>query len=180
MPDPKQPEPHQSKPQDVIDILFVVSYTLAGCITPILHAKPGTHAFMWAGPFAAVLMFFWAGVGELPELLLYLPVWFVFVVFRRITANRNAHSRYMGYPWIVLRLLPFLPEWLAIMLEGVLIAGTGILIRNVYPALGFFVTACGVGLLVKEAINREAYRARVRQMRDGQIDHQWMAESFRR
>ncbi len=175
---PQPPEKKETKPQDVINVVFGIATIYSGCFTPLIRSGFGTHAFA-SYFFSMIGMYVYAGYAYCPQLVLYLPVWIVMVAFRRITADRTQHSRYQGFPWLV-AILPFARKELhARMLEPWLLFFGGMFLFQYSEPLGKFVMGGCAALLVVLATEMEVVRARKRAMHDARVNAERMSDLSR-
>lgn len=171
----EMPQPQGDKPEDVVNVVFSIASIHAACITPFLRSRFGSHAF--AGyPLAALLMFFYAGFANCPLLAWYILPWMAMIAFRRITSDRNQHSRYQGYPWVFARLAN---EYAARVAEVFICFFAALFLSTVSEPLAAFVMAEIVSLLIVLATEQATLQARKRAMRDAQIEARQMSEMQR-
>lgn len=174
MPQPPD-KPAAQKPQDIINIVYVLASIYNGCFTPLIRSGFGLKAFA-AYPLSLIFMFVYAGYARCPQLIRYVPVWILLIVFRRITADPDAHSRYQGYP-LLARRFPFMKgELMARKLEPWLCFYGGIFLLPYSQPLGAFVMGACLSLLITLGTEMELVKARKRAMHDQFLDSQRMAE----
>jgi hypothetical protein len=93
------PEPKVDKPADILNLGFNVASAYGACLWPFTRSHFGSHAF--AGyPLSLIGMVVYAGWRNCDAMMTYLVVWLVALIYRRLTADRNQHSRFQGYPWV--------------------------------------------------------------------------------
>lgn len=171
--------------RESVNVAYFASLTLATCITPFIRTRFGTHANGFNAVFALILIFFVAAESRDPAMFEFLVAWIIFLVFQRLITlqtvlnRRHEHSNYRGYPWAAM-LLPFVrTERAAKAIEPVLCFGAGMLLGPLSPTLGLFIMATGVGLFILRLMEVEAVKAQLRQLRDAEIEHQYLAERYR-
>src|SRR5271155_5379044 len=105
MPQPPQKPVWEQNPIDLMNMLYIVMTMLAGVATPIIHSGFGTRAqapYLWT----LVMMVLYVGYARCPQLIPFIPIWLLFVIWRRITTDRYQHTGYRGHPWLAC-LIPF-------------------------------------------------------------------------
>jgi hypothetical protein len=165
------PEPKKEKPQDVINVVYMIASIHAACVTPLLRSRFGSHAFA-AYPAAGILMFAYAGFANCPLLAWYIPVWMLMVAFRRLTCDPAQHSRYQGFPWT----LGWLGEHGARCLEPFVCLFGGVFLCMISQPLGEFVAAECLSMLIVLGTEMEMLRSQKRAMRDAQIQARQMSD----
>lgn len=168
----EMPNPQPEKPQDVVNIGFTLASIHTACITPFIRSRFGTHAF--AGyPMAGLLMFFYAGFARCPLLLWYIPAWMAMIAYRRLTADRNQHSRYQGYPWVFGWMAN---EYVARVFEVFIAFFAAVFLSMVSKPLSKFVMAEIVSLIIVLATECATLGARKRALHDAQIEARHMSD----
>jgi hypothetical protein len=160
------PQSQLQKPQDLFDTFFPLAYAHAGFVMPALRSAAGSHAYhhCWLTP---VIVFFYAGFADCPELIYAIPFWCILIIMRRITHNRDEHSRYLGNSW------PFswlVGEQIARWLELPLVLVVGSFLRDFSEPLGNFVASTSISLFFLLWAENAVIQARRRAMRDGEIE----------
>jgi hypothetical protein len=155
------------RPEDVVNIVYGIATIYSGCFTPVLRSGFGSRAFA-SYPASLILMIAYGGFANCQEIGLYIPVWLVMVVVRRLTADKRQHSRAQGYPWLCRR-IPFVRnEYQARVIEPWVCFFAGIFLMSLSPALGNFVAAGCVPLLAVLMTEVAALQARKQAMEDAQ------------
>jgi hypothetical protein len=161
----EQPEIKETKPQDVVNIVFTVASVHAACITPIIRSRFGRRAF--AGyPAAGLWMFFYAGFARCPLLAWYLIPWMLLIVLRRLTSDPNQLSRYQGYPWVFGWMTN---EYVARLAEVFICFFAAVFLSTVSIPLAKFVMSQCVALLIVLTTERSLIQARRIAKRDAEI-----------
>lgn len=94
-----QPEPRETKPQDILNLAFNCASAYGACLWPFCRSSFGSRAF--AGyPLSLIGMLVYAGWRECEAMGAYVIAWLVAVAYRRLTTDSNQHSLYQGYPWV--------------------------------------------------------------------------------
>ncbi len=174
MPQPQQQENPVTVAQG-LNMAYIAATVHAACIMPWLRSRPGTHAYANTGPLALIAMVFYAAFANCPEMLDYIPIWLVAVIFRRITSDRTQHSRYYG--------VPLLTRWFACgpvtaMKMEVIVMLAAVLLLPISEPLGLFFLAETISLTVILVIEGGAQALRRRRMHDASIEHEATAEMF--
>jgi hypothetical protein len=95
----EQPEPKETKPQDIVNLGFTCASAYAACLWPFIRCRFGSHAF--AGYIlSAIGMVVYGAYRNSPLMSWYLIAWVIAVAYRRVTADGNQHSRYQGYAFV--------------------------------------------------------------------------------
>lgn len=174
----------QSQPQDALQVLYFASSCYAACILPFIRRRVGSHAFGFTGVGAMVIIFVAAGFLRDLLLLHYLWIWFVAIachrvaVFRRWRRGEYVHSRYCGDA--LFGRLPKMSDRAAKgVVEPLLCAATGITVGIFSDGLGKFLVYGAIAMAIKTLIEVAADDARLRRMRDAQIEQGYLARRFR-
>jgi hypothetical protein len=174
-PQPNKPVWEQATPQDMVNILYVLTTIYNGCLTPVIRSGFGARAFAWY-PASLILMIFYGGAAHCPEMQIYIGVWFMFIVMRRLTPNKRQHSRYQGYPWLC-RLIPFVRnEYQARLLEPWVVFFGGIFLLDVSPGMAQFLIFGCISLFLTLLAEVSALSARKRAMEDARKEAKQMMD----
>ncbi len=165
----EMPEPKQDKPQDVIDLSHYAALVVSGPFLPLLRSRCGSHAFEHLWPCVFYIPFY-AAFTDAPEIIYWVPVWLVLLVFRRLTHDRNQHSRYRGWPW--LGGLFTRREKNARLIEATLVLAGGYALDG--PA-GKFLMIGAAGLFVTFVVESMVIQSRERINKDNAIEAENMA-----
>lgn len=157
--------------RDAMNAFSIASNVLMYFVIPFTHRGFGTRAFQYCGPFAFIAMFLAAGVVERPDLLMYIPIWTLAVLYRRVTADRDAHSRCFGYPHF-LRVFGHQ----AYYVEGALFLGVGYLMQS---PLGLLLMAIGTSIISVILLDDMSVNARIQDMRDAEKTHRDLNARYR-
>jgi hypothetical protein len=180
----------QNKPAGNPDGLFwcyLIALSHSTCLLVFLRCRFGTHFFGLNGLLAFLAIPVYAAFAHAPEMLVFFVVWLAALIVQRIwTAvvfrrGRMEHSRYGGWPWLAL-LCPFVRREQAAKccVEPMICLLAGSLLMPLSPAMGGFVLLGTLSLLITLGFELQIESARLRAMRDAQIEHQQLAERFRR
>lgn len=115
------------------------------CVTPITRRGFGIRGLS-AGPLSLLLMIVYAGAAKCgPLLVVYVPGWLAFCLGRRLTHDRQQHSRYPGWVWWA----PFRRVPMRLLAEALLtlIAGC-VLVEFGSKALGLFFVLASAAMYV--------------------------------
>lgn len=180
---------HSKRPGENAGFIFNWIYLLAAshatCFLVFFRCRCGTHAFGLNGLFALLMIVVYAGVAEATEMFPFLVLWLAFLCIRRgesVTMARRGqveHSRYSGWPWLAIR-FPFVRrEQTAVgLIEPLFCLLAGTFLMPLSQPMGGFILLGVVSLTVKAGTEREINSARVRAMRDAQIENQQLVERF--
>ncbi len=178
------------RPADNVGDLFQLAYLLANahatCLTVFVRCRFGTRAFGLNGLLALALIPLYGALADAPEMFAFLLAWLAFLVCRRAESGRlgrrglHEHSAYDGWPWLAIR-CPFVRRegTAKVLVEPVLCVLAGSFLMPVSQPLGDFVLVGTFTLLFKAGTDREVNRARLRAMRDAEIESRQLAERFR-
>ena len=134
-------------PQDMATIFYKLATVVNGCFTPIIRSGFGTHAFAWYVG-SLILMIFYGGAAHCPEMQIYIGVWFMFVIMRRLKPDKRQHSRYQGYPWLM-HLIPFVRnEYQARLIEPWVVFFGGVFLIGESPGMAQFFILGAISLFM--------------------------------
>jgi hypothetical protein len=170
-PNQQQPGLFQ-KPQDVFNCVWYFANAMAASLTPLTRSHMGTHAFKYSGIPALVYIFCCAGFTDSMELMWYIPVWLVMVVYRRATADHNEHSEYPGRPWF----LGFMSEWSARASEPCLLFFGSMFLAEISPQVTGFIMLGSMAMFVVNFMQQTINEDIQRRQRDAEIEMRRMAE----
>jgi hypothetical protein len=176
----KQPEKPDSV-RDDFNLIYTVATVYAMCVLPFLRTGFGAQAFGTNGVVAAVFMFLATGFMKSTAMLHFLGIWFIALICQRIIGAVSrfrgggyVHSRYQGNP--ILARLPWVNANAArAVLEPVATFWAAVVIGVVAPPLAEFLIGAAVSLVLKNMIDVEIDRARLRRMRDAQIEQTYLS-----
>src|SRR4051794_8249531 len=107
-----QQTPQKLRTADVFGLLNLLATCHATMITPVIRRGFGTEAFNPFGLIALVALLMLTEGRWTSAVGVYTAVWFVSLIVCRIESLRLrsrgivAHSQYMGYPWLVMKIRP--------------------------------------------------------------------------
>ncbi|MGL5096488.1 MAG: hypothetical protein ACRDD1_12915 [Planctomycetia bacterium] len=169
-----------------VNLLLSFARVHALCLTVFLRRDYGSEGIGMTGLGAFVLIPAYAGLANSHAMLLFWGFWFLAVVSQRMRQYRNwrngvvLHSRYEGYPWVAFKLFPRIrAEGDAKAAEAFLAFGVGGVLTYLDKPLGWFVMAGFLSILFVEAISEEITRKRLSEMKDAQLEQQYLARRFR-
>ena len=173
-------------PKDGFDLFMTIAEVHAAAITPLIRHSFGQDRPGGFGLAALLVMLCYAESTRSRAVLLYVAVWLAAIVANRIRTwwlvRRGSadHSRYNGYPWLVIG-LPFVKtERTAKALEPLLCLFAGAALTAWSPPLGHFVAAGMISLTVLEGVYRMKTARRVVAMRNARIEMEQTADFYRR
>lgn len=143
-------------PKESANALYGVSCIVSYFVIPITRGGHGKRSFRWFGPMALLGLFLASGLS--PLVLYYIPLWLLAVVFRRLTYDREAPTRFSGYPGF-LRIFGSK----ACYAEGALLLGIGYLIAD---PIGMVIMAAGASIIYVEVIEQWAIQSYIDDMGD--------------
>ncbi len=164
-------------------------YLLLNCaatlVTPITRGVFGSHALGVNGIITCVGLIYFAVAH--PPAMIYLAVWLAFLVCRRIATFERMrrrvpiHSKYNGYPWLALRLMPLVKNEVLskCLVEPVLVAAVGLLVIRWDEPLGWMFLIAASGIYFTSYMDRVCDANALRAMRDASIEQRTLASRFR-
>jgi hypothetical protein len=166
-----------------------IADTGAMAVAPVMRTRFGQEGIGMAGARAALLILGWAGLGYSEPLLYYFGLWLLCCCWQRAKTERLVrrgwveHSRYNGWPWLVMKLLPPLKSERSakLVFEPLLWLGVAVGISQVPggESAGNFFAFCALCLFVSGAIDTHIDQMRLRRMRDAQLEQQQLADWYR-
>jgi hypothetical protein len=178
-------EPEKFGMRESMNLSYVLASTHALCITPFLRTGFGMEAFGLPAIFACGLMLLCA-LGS-PDMFGYFVAWIVAVAIQRarsFKADRQGdvvHSRYRGWPVLAMRVPWVRSEPTAkLVVEPLICLTTSVAVTPLSPAIGSFVLWGCFSLLFTAGVNRQLRLARVRRMRDAQLEQEQLVRDFKR
>jgi|ERR1700722_7008543 len=174
--------------KDSFNLTFFVAHAHAMCFTPFMRSGIGYEAFGFTSLFSAILMLFLGGAVPAPDMFTFFLLWLFAVVIQRgrsWQAERNGgnvHSHYQGWPVLAMRLVPFVKRQSTakIWVEPLMVLAAGRLICFISPFVGDFVMWGSFSLAFTARVQRQFWRARVRQLRNAQLEQEQLTEMFNR
>ena len=172
---------------DYLGMAYAVCDIYRCIVGPFLRYGQGMEAYGIRAGIAFLVLLTLAGVERDFGLWLFLAVWIVALIYRRVQTfkriRRGAiiHSRYAGDPWLALK-VPFVrSEHTAKgIIEPSICLLVGVMLCPLSVNLGAIVCAGWLLLLVHNGIEREIDRKRLERMRDAEIEAHWYGDRFRR
>lgn len=172
-------------PAQSFNLIYVLSSVYATCALPFLRSGFGSHALGFNAFFAFVLMMTVGGLKNAPEMLNFVGVWLVAVIVQRVLgawqrrrSGESVHSRYMGDP-LLARIPGITPNAARGVLEPMLTFWVAMGIGAVSHVVAGFLMGAAVSLFIKNIIDLELDRARVRRMRDAHIEQVYVSRRYR-
>jgi hypothetical protein len=169
----EMPESKETKPQDVVNIAYNLASAYGACLWPFIRCRFGSHAF--AGyVLSAIGMGVYAAYRNCGAMAWYFIAWTIAVAFRRLTADRNQHSRYQGdafvFGWLA-------NQFVARLAEVFIAFGLAVFFAiNGDDAMSDFFICMIPALLVVMWVERAVDQAWKRQRHDAEIMARHMSE----
>jgi hypothetical protein len=118
--------------------------------------------------------------GDPEGMMVFLACWFAALLYQRSHLSKREHSRYNGAPVVAMK-LPWLKgkEMLAKKFEPYIVLAAGLLLYPLSPAVGGFVMAGFVSIRTTLMIDEKVNQLRLQQLRDAQLENEWLAEQWR-
>lgn len=171
---------------DSLGLIYLFANSHATAITPLIRNNFGTEAFHPYGLVALLLMLALTGGRWASGMGIYLGVWFIALVVRRIESLRLrmkgfiAHSRYRGYPWLAMKFRFIKDVEQAKGFEPFMCFLIGAAICPMSETLGLFIMAGFVSLGMSMCIDKFIVFKRVQQMSDAVLEGEYYAEEFKK
>jgi len=170
--------------QDSVNLTYLVTWVLSTTLTVFTRIRFGSEALGINSVGACLILLLTAGFsnddGMAVMWLLWCGLqlshrWRTFLEWRR---GIRRHSRYGGEPGMAMLFIK--DEQAAKWLEPFLCAGIGLLLAPVSVVLTQFILIASGALLVRTAMEAMAIRAELRNLRDAEIESQYLIERRRR
>jgi hypothetical protein len=181
-----QPESIFDTPAQSFNLLYALSSVYAACVLPFLRTGMGSHALGMSAFLALVLMMTVGGLMNAPAILNYVAAWLAAVIIQRVLVllrgRRNGepvHSRYLGDP-LLARFPSITVNAARGVLEPMLTFIAAMLLGAWSQDVAGFLMGAAVALFIKNVIDLEADRARVRRMRDAHIEQVYVSRTYRK
>lgn len=171
---------------DALGIIYNLATCHAVALTPIIRSRHGSEAFGIRAVVALVIMALFTEGRWTSPMGVYLAIWLIFLVYRRIETLNNwrkgnrIHSRYIGDPWLAMRFRFIKDEKQARTFEPVMCLLLGAALAVFSPVLGGLVMAGFVSLGLCMAIDHFAVYKRLQHMSDAAMEGEYFGEEFRR
>lgn len=172
-------------PKETFNAAYAIASIYSTCVLPFLRTGMGSHALGFNAFFAGVGMVFAGGLLGAPEMLNFVGVWLAAVVVQRVSgawgrARRRepVHSRYLGDP-VLARLPGVTPHAARGVLEPVVTFAAALAVAPASGPTGGFLMGAAAALFVKNLVDVEADRARVRRLRDAHLEQVYVSRRFR-
>lgn len=169
-----------------INVVYWVFKGLGTCVTPFIRRDFGVNGIGSSGLVAFLIIIFYGGERNAPEIVLYLMAWLAALFWRKSQSARNErkgraeHSQYDGWPWLAMK-IPFVKsEQKAKSLEPFVCFFGGGFICPISETIGTLVMLSAFGLLLARVIDLRAHETRVRRMRDAMIEMELISRDLRR
>lgn len=169
---------------DALGILYLIAGSHAVCITPFIRKDVGAEYFGVRAVGAVLFMGLLSEGRWLTPMGLYLIAWFVALIYRRIETFRNwrrgfiVHSRFIGFPWLAMKLVK--NEERARLFEPVLCLLIGAPVWVISPSLGHLIMGGFISLAVCMGTEQFAVYKRLQHMHDAALQGEYDGELFRR
>jgi hypothetical protein len=173
-----------AKARQGFDIIYFLALGHTLCLTAIIRSRFGVEALGWPVVAAIVVQMLYALVSPSEAMVMFFPVWVLFIINRRFCAwhryrkGHQGHSRYMGFPWLAKKFCTW-ESTAKGFVEPVLCLLVGALLMPVSESLGFFVMGGFISMLVVQAIEGEINMRRTRRMRDAWIEQKELSARFK-
>lgn len=182
--------PQQQQPKNdmkaTFDFGYVVMSGFVTCVSPFFRKDFGKEAFTFSGMVAMVVVIGWTSFANTPLMWAYFWFWLTLLLIHRLKGVQNrrngyvVHSRYQGYPWLMLKLFPRIKdESNGRAAEGFVCVMLGLGLFQFDPAFAAFLFFCGVCVLLIEGFNAEFRKKRLQAMHDANIEQQDLARDYR-
>ncbi len=176
--EPMTPD-RQFSQADGFTLLYLLITGMACCLLPLCRSGFGMGAFYPGGLVALAIMFCYAGFSECPEDMgVFFCLWLPLVLLHRARTLLRAvrgdyeHSKYDGWPWLSMWLCR-LPPRQELAAKGIadplLLLLAGLVLGMIRPKLGLFVSAGGVAVFAKAAIEHLVEMSHDRAQRDAEM-----------
>jgi hypothetical protein len=180
----EEQRPTSEKARDSLSVLYVYSSINDMCFAPFMRSNFSSGAFGLTAVLAALMMMLWAAASNSEGIFLYLMLWFVAVAVQRVKAAARAkrgiyeHSRYSGWPWLAMKLLPLVKreDTAKRFVEPMICFVVGSLLCPISKPLGLFVMSGSFSIIFKFGIERQINYVRVQRLRDLQIEQRQLSE----
>jgi hypothetical protein len=180
----QQQDPQPYKHGDALAFAHRITDAFFACFQPFLRKRSGRESPGVAGVFAILILLVVGGFDQTRLTYLYMPVWFVAILVRRIETLRirdsQLHSHYGGYPFVAMW-FPFIndEDKAKAIIEPAMLFFGGILLMSVSEVFGQFTAFCGVMALARFVINHAIVTKRIQKMQDAKIEGEFYAERLR-
>jgi hypothetical protein len=172
--------------QGAFNLVYLLFYGHASCLTPFLRKDFGKEAMTASGIVAFLLIIAWGSFSNSAGMWLLLQLWLCAMLWQRLKGIQNrkrgliVHSRYNGYPWLSWKLFPWMKdETTARGADGLICMAVGVALAQVDPAVGWFIGVGGFSLLFVEALLVELRKKRLEAMRDAEIEQRSLVQHYR-
>ncbi len=160
---PKEQQQQGSLVQDMknsFNLSLWLINSLCLCFFVFIRSGMGTRALGWEGLIVFGSLPMLAALLHSNAMLLFWKAWIVMALFRMLTADRNQHTRYPGWPWVMSILtLGLLGESKLRFLEPFMLLGVAYLISDVSmpaaKAIAFGGIAIGINNRIGMALRRK-------------------------
>jgi hypothetical protein len=181
----EQPDKNRFGPTESLGMVYTLSSIWAMCVIPFFRTGLGSHALGFDAFFALILMLTAGAFMHAPEMVDFIAVWLVVVICHRVAGAWKCrrgydgiHSRYQGDP-LLARIPTVTAQGARGVLEPVVTFFVAMCICPVSPRLGGFLMITAGSLFIKNVIEVEIVRARVRRMRDAHIEQVYVSRRYR-
>jgi hypothetical protein len=174
----------QSSFRSSFNAMYFLANSHATCLTVFLRHSFGSEAIGMNGLVAVLMMLVYRGETRCLAMGTFFMAWLVALIVQRLRTfvlyqrGWRLHSRYGGYPWLAIR-IPFVKtEVRAMALEPLVCLLVGHVLCRWSEPVGRFVMFGCFSLAIKNGIERQIDRARLRQMHDAVIEQMHLVERF--
>lgn len=185
-PDDADRRPPRRPGGDPANLLYLAACGHATCLLVFLRCRFGTAAFQRNGLAALAIIIIYGCLTNDYVMWPFYLTWQVVFVVRQIGARRawlkglTEHSRYGGWPWAAMLVPGVRKEMTAkTAVEPLLCLLLAVPVFPLSPHLGFFILLGLFSLPLKAAIERSVLQARVRALKDAEIENRQLMDAYR-
>lgn len=161
----QQPEPKETKPKDILNLCFNVASAYGACLWPFTRSRFGTHAFSGYG-LSLVGMVLYGADRQSDAMNWYIVAWVIALVYRRLSADGNQHSRYQGYAYVFGWMAS---QHVAKLGECFIAFGLAVYYSTIDGAMTDFLMCMIPALILVAAVEKARDSAWKRQRRDAEV-----------
>jgi len=173
------------KERQGVNVVILTGKALAACWWPFCRVNSGREALGIHVLLSILIMIFVACAANTDAGWIFMLCWLLACLKQKAMRKQAykkgliPHTRYEGFPWLAQKLFP------RIKTEGNLKAAeaflgivVGALLTYLEPVLGYLLIMSGIAILINEALNVDARKRRVSQMRDAQLEMHQLTDDF--
>lgn len=169
------------------NFLYMLASFQATCFLPFTRHSFGAESLGINGLGALAVMTVYLAMHPRSEFLsLFWCLWWIALIYQRIRTfwlyrrGMALHSHFVGHPWLGY-MVPFVKKFTTAEFCEVLICmGLGFVFRELDKSFGDFVILGAISLAIKSTIETSVERARLRRMRDAEMEQRDLLERYRR